>query len=318
MAGAGPQRPFGVLLLTFGSAVTSADVPAYLRSVRGGREPADALVAEFCRRFDIIGRSPLLDITAAQAGLVGRALDERHGAGAARVAPGMLHSAPRVADSLAELARAGVERVIAVVLAPQYSPLILSGYRRALDEASPVVAAGIPVHMAGAWHLVPSWVDSLVERVDEAMAAFEPASRDRVAVIFTAHSLPRAVLDRDPGYMEQIDETIAAVAQRAALPPDRWTFAFQSAGHTPEEWLTPDLIDVLPRLHEAGARDILVVPVQFVADHLEVLYDIDVAAAEQAREAGIAFHRIAMPNAAPSFIDALADVVARESTLSPV
>jgi ferrochelatase len=316
VAGAGPGLPFGVLLLTFGSATTSADVPAYLRSVRGGGDPSEALIAEFSRRFDVIGRSPLLDITAAQAEALERALGERHGAGAVRVAAGMLHSAPRVADSLAGLVEAGVGCVIAVVLAPQYSPLILSGYRRALDEAAPAVAAGVSLRVAGAWHLVPSWIDSLAERVDEAVRGLEPAVRDSVAVVFTAHSLPRAVMERDPGYMTQIDETIAAVAERAGLAADRWTFAFQSAGHTPEEWLKPDLTDVLPVLRDAGARDVLVVPVQFVADHLEVLYDIDVAAAEQARAAGMTFHRIEMPNTTPRFIAALADVVDRELALS--
>ena len=158
--GGGPGRTFGGLLLTFGSAVTSADVPAYLRSVRGGADPSEALIAEFSRRFDVIGRSPLLDITAAQAEALERTLGERHGAGAVRVAAGMLHSAPRVADSLARLVEAGAGCVIAVVLAPQYSPLILSGYRRALDEAAPRVAAGVSVRVAGAWHLVASWIDS--------------------------------------------------------------------------------------------------------------------------------------------------------------
>jgi protoporphyrin/coproporphyrin ferrochelatase len=112
--------------------------------------------------------------------------------------------------------------------------------------------------------------------------------------------------------MVQIDETIAAVANRVGLRPEQWTFAFQSAGHTPEEWLKPDLTEVLPTIRDGGSTDVLVVPVQFVTDHLEILYDIDVAAAEQARAAGMGFHRIAMPNADPHFIAALAEVVDRE------
>ncbi len=119
-------------------------------------------------------------------------------------------------------------------------------------------------------------------------------------------------MERDPGYMAQVNETIAAVAERVGLAAARWVFAFQSAGHTPEEWLKPDLTDVLPGIRKSGARDVLVVPVQFVADHLEILYDIDVAAAEQARAAGLRFHRIAMPNTDPTFIEALAEVVQRE------
>jgi protoporphyrin/coproporphyrin ferrochelatase len=301
----------GVLLLTFGSAVTSADVPAYLRSVRGGGEPSAGLVAEFARRFDVIGRSPLVDITLAQATALEEMLNGRDGDHAFAVSAGMLHSAPWIADSLRGLVEQGAARVVAIVLAPQYSPLILTGYERALTAAA-AVAATTPVRIARAWHTTSSWVDSLSGRVDEALRRFDPAERDRVAIVFTAHSLPRPVVERDPGYMVQVDETIAAVVSRLGLAAERWTFAFQSAGHTPEEWLKPDLTDVLPGLRDSGASDVLVVPVQFVADHLEILYDIDVAAAEQARDAQLGFHRIAMPNTDPLFIAALAEVVDRE------
>ncbi len=302
----------GVLLMTFGSAVTSADVPAYLSSVRGGREPSAELVIEFARRFDVIGRSPLLDITAAQAAALERLLNTRSGEHSFAVAAGMLHSEPRIAVSLRRLVDGGADRVIAIVLAPQYSPLILTGYERALQAAVAEVAPTIPVRSAGAWHTVTPWIDSLAGRIDEALRGFEPEARDRVAIVFTAHSLPRPVVVRDPGYMLQIDETIAAVAGRLGLGRERWTFAFQSAGHTSEEWLKPDLTEVLPGLRDAGATAVLVVPVQFVSDHLEILYDIDVAAAEQAHDAGLRFHRIAMPNTDPSFIDSLAAVVDRE------
>jgi protoporphyrin/coproporphyrin ferrochelatase len=302
----------GVLLLTFGSAVTSADVPAYLRSVRGGREPSAELVAEFVRRFDIIERSPLIDITMEQAAALERLLTARDGDGSFVVSAGMLHSQPTIASSLRGLVESGATRVVAIVLAPQYSPLILTGYERTLDAAVAEVAPALPVRLAGAWHTTASWVASLAGRVEQALAAFGAADRDRVAIVFTAHSLPRPVVERDPGYMVQIDETIAAVSEQIGLSRDRWTFAYQSAGHTPEEWLKPDLTDVLPGIRESGAAEVLVVPVQFVTDHLEILYDIDVAAAEQARAAGLGFHRIAMPNVDPMFISALAEVVDRE------
>jgi ferrochelatase len=301
----------GVLLLTFGSAVTSADVPAYLRSVRGGGEPSAELVQEFRRRFDVIGRSPLIDITLEQAAALQARLAARDGAQSFAVSAGMLHSSPRVADSLRELVDAGATRVVAIVLAPQYSPLILSGYERTLTAAVGEVAPALPVRLAGAWHTTESWIASLSNRVVEALQHLGP-ERDRVAVVFTAHSLPRRVVERDPGYMAQVDETIAAVVERVGLDATQWVFAFQSAGHTPEEWLKPDLTDVLPGIRDRGAHDVLVVPVQFVTDHLEILYDIDVAAAEQARSAQLGFHRIAMPNADPTFIDALAEVVERE------
>ncbi len=300
----------GVLLMTFGSAVTSAEVPAYLRSVRGGREPSSELISEFARRFDVIGRSPLIDITLEQAAALERRLTEHDGVDSAVVAAGMLHSEPSIATSLRGLIERGAMRVVAIVLAPQYSPLILTGYARALDAAVAEVAPLTPVRLAGAWHTMPSWIASLAERVHAALDGFDPGAR--VAVVFTAHSLPRPVVERDPDYMVQVHETIAAVVASAGLAADRWQFAFQSAGHTPEEWLTPDLVDVLPGIQRSGATDVLVVPVQFLTDHLEILYDIDVAAAEQARSAGLRFHRIAMPNAGSRLIDALAEVVHRE------
>lgn len=300
----------GVLLLTFGSAVTSADVPAYLRSVRGGRDSSPELLAEFARRFDVIGRSPLIDITLEQAAALERLLNSGDRGLSFHVAAGMLHSAPSVADALGRVVSAGAEQVVAVVLAPQYSPLILSGYQRAIDAAMATSATTVPVRVAGAWHLTDGWITALARSVRRALT--ELGGDASVHVIFTAHSLPRVVLERDPAYMEQIDATIAAVVRELDLGAERWTFAFQSAGHTPEEWLTPDLTDVLPGIRAGGATDVVVAPVQFVADHLEVLYDIDVAAAQQAREAGLGFNRIEMPNATPPFIAALGEVVDRE------
>ena len=314
----GDRARTGVLLLTFGSAVTAADVPVYLHSVRGGRDPSPEVVREFQRRFELIGRSPLIDITRAQATALAGALAARHGDGRFLVAAGMLHSAPRVGDALASLVDAGASEVLAVVLAPQYSPLVLGGYERALAACAPLVAPGVEVRIAGAWGALPSWIDTITAAVDEALDSLDPAAREAAGVVFTAHSLPRAVVERDPAYMAQIDETVAAVAQAVGLPRRRWAFAYQSAGHTPEEWLTPDLTEVLARMRGEGFEDVLVVPVQFVADHLEVLYDIDIAAADQAREAGIRFHRITMPNTSPRFITALADVVERELAGPPV
>ncbi len=166
--------------------------------------------------------------------------------------------------------------------------------------------------VAGAWHLEPTFLDALATRVIEALDRFPAEERDRVGVVLTAHSLPKSVVDREPYYIEQLMETVRAVAGRAGIAEGTWSFAYQSAGHTPEEWLKPDLKDILPGLKAAGRRHVLVVPVQFLADHLEILYDIDVAAREEAEAAGLEFHRIEVPNTMPQFIRALASVVHRE------
>ena len=307
--------PTGVLLLTFGSAVTSADVPEYLASVRGGREVPAGLVAEFQRRYDVVGRSPLIDITLAQAASLQTLLDAEHGAGAFVVRAGMLHSAPRIDGAVQHLLGTGANPVIAVVLAPQYSPIILAGYERAL-AAVRAANPELQVRIAGAWHALPEWIESLAHRVEAALDALPFAGRD-APVVFTAHSLPRAVVDRDPAYIDQLRETAAAVAARVGLTPDRWLFAYQSAGHTPEPWLTPDVKDLLPSLHDDGVRTVLVAPVQFLTDHLEILYDIDVAACDEARALGIEMRRINMPNASPDLIRALAAVVRRELAVTP-
>jgi protoporphyrin/coproporphyrin ferrochelatase len=300
--------PTGVLLMTYGSAANAEEVPAYLRSVRGGRDADPELVAEFQRRYRLIGWSPLVRITLEQGAELQRLLDDEHGQGRYRVEVGMLHSTPTIDEAVARLAVAGVQRLVGLVLSPQWSPVIMGGYRRALDAAAWRLGPDAEVVLAGPWHRTPAFLDALAEKVTEALARLDPA----VPVLFTAHSLPKAVVDRDPGYLDQIAETIDAVVERTGLDRARWQFAYQSAGHSPEEWLKPDLKDLLPGLRAEGYTSVLVVPVQFLADHLEILYDIDVAAREEAEEAGLAFFRIELMNTSPSFIRALADVALTE------
>jgi len=297
----------GVLLMTFGSAVTADEVPGYLGSIARGGEVSPQLVAEFQRRFRRIGRSPLIEITLAQAEALQRLLDERHGKDRFRVAVGMQHSAPWIADSVTALAGAGCDRIVGIVLAPQYSPLILGGYERAAAAARAAYPL-VRFDIAGSWHDLPAWIASLAERVNAEQASL-PSS---TPVIVTAHSLPRAVVDLDPAYIDQLNATAALLTARLDLDSSAWRFAWQSAGHTPVEWLQPDLAEVLADVAAAGHRDVLVVPLQFLAEHLEVLYDIDVAAQEQAADAGVRLRRIGMPNSSPAIIRALADVVARE------
>lgn len=309
--------PVGVVLMTYGSASTAEDVPAYLRSIRRGRDASPELVAEFTARYRRIGFSPLVRITMAQGQALQEQLDSRHGRGSFRVEVGMLHSEPRIAAALERFTAAGVHRVIGVVLAPQYSPIILAGYHRELEAAAHLLGLGGEVSIAGAWGDQPALIEAIAGRTREAIAALPEASRDTAPIVLTAHSLPKPVVDRDPGYIDQLKRTAQLVAEAAHLEPGRWQFAYQSAGHTPEEWLRPDLKELLPAMHEGGVRDVIVVPVQFISDHLETLYDIDVAAVEEAAEDGIRMRRIPALNTAPDFISALAAVVEREVEAEP-
>ncbi|MPZ13453.1 MAG: ferrochelatase [Chloroflexi bacterium] len=303
----------GVVLMSFGTAATLDDVPTYLASVRGGRPAPDGLVAEFRRRFARVGGSPLIRITLEQATALETLLnaESRHGS-RFRVTAGMRHAPPFIRDSLLGLAMEGIRQIIGIILSPQYSPIIMGGYLRAVEEARSILPADVRLVVAGPWHDVPAFPDALAERVVDAMARLPNHERDRLPVLFTAHSIPRSVAEGEPSYIQQLHDTACAVADRLGLPPDRWQLAYQSAGHTTELWLSPDVKDVLPALRTAGHRTALVAPIQFVSDHLEVLYDIDVAAREEAESCGVTLVRTESLNTMPAFVRALADVVRRE------
>jgi protoporphyrin/coproporphyrin ferrochelatase len=294
--------------MTYGSPRNLDDVGPYLTRVRGGRAPEPELLVEFRRRYALIGLSPLIPITRRQAARLEAALNPDVHCGPFRVVSGMRFSSPSIEDGVAKLASAGVEKVVGLVLSPQYSPILMSGYETALSAAAR--AHGVEHQMIGAWHLNQAFICVLADRIRLKLAGYPAHVREKVPVLLTAHSLPQRVVDREPGYVDQLKETAEAVAREAGLAPERWSFAYQSAGHTPEEWLKPDMLDVLAELAAAGHRHVLLAPVQFLADHLETLYDIDHGGREQAEQAGFeSFARVPAPNDARDFAQALADVV---------
>lgn len=300
----------GVLLMTYGSPATLDDIPVYLQNVRGGR-PADAeLVQEFRRRYALIGGSPLLRITREQAAALEKELNEQHPHGPTfQVMAGMRFAPPFIADIVPEVA-SGAQELIGIIMSPQYSPIIMSGYARALDEAVAGLQRPDLTHkLAGDWHLQPFFLQALAERIEQALARYPGDVRRHVPVLFTAHSMPKRVIENEPDYIDHLKETAARVAELAGLPDNRWQFCYQSAGHTPEEWLKPDFADMMPELRRAGETHVLIAPVQFLADHLEILYDIEIGARQQAEEQGIQFARIESLNTSPLFIKALASVV---------
>lgn len=303
----------GVLLMTYGSpdSLEREDVEAYLRRIRGGRPPDEELVDEFTRRYQVIGGSPLIDITRRQAAALSRELGWP-------VEIGMRFSEPSIEAGSRGLAAAGVSRVVAIILSPQFSPLLMGGYERAIEAARAAIGPAAPdVTVAGAWHDEPAFVGAIADRLSSVLDGLAPSDRRSAHVLMTAHSLPRRVAEQEPDYLEQLRATADAVAEAADLPASRWSFCWQSAGHEPGEWMKPDFADLMPIIAAGGADVAIVVPVQFLADHLETLYDVDVGAREQAERHGLRFVRIPSLNADARLVQALASV-ARGTVRGPV
>jgi ferrochelatase len=292
----------GVLLMTYGSPDSLDDMPRYLAAVRGGRAPDDELVTEFRRRYALIGGSPLIPITQDQAAALQVLLQER--GVDARVTAGMRFSEPSVSAGMRQLVEDGCDRVVGIIMSPQYSELLMRGYRGALQAAADELGErAVPWELAPAWHGNRHFVGAVAQRIREGLAKLPP----NAPVLLTAHSLPRRVAEAEPEYLEQLHQTAVSVARAAGVADGGWHFCWQSAGHEPGEWMKPDFADLVPELHAAGHQSLLVAPVQFLADHLEILYDVDIGAREQAEGAGMAFARIESLNVMPAFIEALAE-----------
>jgi ferrochelatase len=279
-----------VVLMAYGSPERIEDVPAYYADIRGGRpispENLDDLVARY-RSLGVEEHNPLNAITEQTRA----ALEAELGL---PVFTGMKHWTPRIADAAESAVAAGADVVVGLVLAPHYSRLSIAGYRSQLEEA---LAGRAELRFIDEWHLHEPFVELLADRVRGTGAH----------VVFTAHSLPARILAEGDPYQEQLKETAAAIAQRAGL--GEWSFSYQSESPTGEPWLGPDILDHLDAVHARGVDHVLVCPIGFVSDHLEIRWDIDVEAQERARELGLRLERIEMPNAGPEFVRGLASLV---------
>ncbi len=282
------EQRTGILCMAYGSpADDDAAVAAYYTHIRGGRAPSPERLADLTRRYRAIGGSPLNRITADQAA----ALGERLGIPAF---VGMKHAPPFIADGAAYAAANGVERLVGLPLAPHYARMSFGGYETGLRAAWPDAT----LFVAG-FHTHPAFVAAVQMLLREALADFAPEH-----VFFTAHSLPARIVAEGDDYPGRLHESAQLVAAGLDLP--HWTVAFQSASETGEPWLGPDLVAAIAA---SGARKVLVCPIGFVADHLEILYDIDIATAGWGREHGVDVRRTRSFNADPVFIGSLADVV---------
>jgi ferrochelatase len=296
-----------VLLMAYGTPRQAGEVEAYYTDIRRGRPPTPELLADLVRRYDAIGGlSPLLARTEAQRAGLQRALDER-APGRFVVTLGMKHAAPSIEDAVAEMIGEGFRRAVALVLAPHYSAFSVGQY---VERAVAAAGSELEVLPITDWHMEPAYLDFLAAAVRAGLAALPARSK----VLFTAHSLPQRIIATGDPYVDQLQETAAAVASRAALAPwGTWGVAWQSAGRTPEPWIGPDVLAVIDDLAGAeGATGVLVCACGFVADHLEVLYDLDIEARRRAEDKGLTFARTPALNDDATVLGALADrVVAR-------
>jgi ferrochelatase len=279
-----------VILMAYGSPERVADVPAYYADIRGGRPIAPEHLEDLVARYRSLGiedANPLNAITEATRAALEAELE-------LPVFTGMKHWTPRVSEAVDAAVAGGASRLVGLVLAPHYSKLSIAGYRTLLEDAA---AGRADVAFVESWHDDPGFVALLADRIRDTDAH----------VVFTAHSLPARILDEGDPYKDQLLETARLVADSAGV--DDWSFSFQSESPTGEPWLGPDILDHLEALSARGVEDVLVCPVGFVSDHLEIRWDIDHEAIDKARELGLRLERIEMPNDDPRFVSALAGIV---------
>jgi len=288
--------------MAYGTPNSADEIEPYLTDIRRGRTPSPEAVQELKNRYNKIGgRSPLLEITKAQTSALEHEL--RSSGMDVNVYFGMKHWHPYIREVVPQIIDNGSRQVICLALAPHYSAISIGGYRKAFDETN---AGRLKADFVESWYDNPLFHAAVSEKIKKALTKFRKP--ENVELVFTAHSLPERILQQNDPYPIQLQSSCKSVT--ALLKRNRWSFAYQSAGMTQEKWLGPDLLELLDQLNKRnGLGGVLVVPIGFVADHLEILYDIDIEAQEYAKKHNLPLERTESLNAAPEFITALAGIV---------
>lgn len=303
------SSPVGVLVMAYGGPASLEEIPGYLADIRHGRPTPRAVLEEITGNYAAIGGgSPLLEVTRRQVD----AIAERLGCDF-RCYLGMRHWAPWIEEVVGEMVADGVTRAIGLVLAPQFSALSVARYQQKVADGLELHRGRMDVRHVSSYHDAPGLVESFAARVEEGIARRPEGERELVHVVFSAHSLPQRVLVSGDPYGDQCLETARLVAARAGLPEGRWSWCWQSAGRSPEPWAGPDLDDHLADLAARGIRDVVSVPVGFVSDHVELLYDIDQRGRAIAEALGVRLERPPALNDDPVFMDTLAALVREQA-----
>lgn len=299
-----------ILLMAYGSPEREENVEAYYTHIRGGKKPTPEELENLKARYRIIGgKSPLFRITDSTARKLQIRLDSQKKD--VRVYAGMKHWHPFISETFEQISRDGITDLLAVALAPHYSKMSIGSYETSVLKSNEEHGNKIKIRCVDSWHLNPVFIDAWKRKISSAATEKFRGIKNlkEIFCLFTAHSLPKKILTWNDPYKRQLLETSNALARQLQLDPDQYGFSFQSAGHTQEPWLGPDILNNLRELASGGKQNILVIPIGFVSDHLEILYDIDVEAKELAKELGIQVERTDSFNDSDEFIDVLASVV---------
>ncbi len=294
-----------VLILAYGTPANTERMRCYLSDIRGGRPMSDEFVAEFRHRYELIGGSPLTRLTYEQAKKTAEVLEE-HGCDWP-VYVGMRHWSPWIKDAIGQMWLHGIEEAVAIVMAPHYSSMSIGRYWDKIKEAQQMHGSDIKFTFVNSWWEQPGFLQAIENHVRAGYEKFDPAVRDKVKLVFSAHSLPARLVKMGDPYDDQLQSNARLVAEQ--LGSADWMFSYQSAAHTGEPWLGPQIEEVVVDLAEQGYRHVLAAPIGFVCDHVEILYDIDLEAKQLAQERGVQLERIESMNTDPLFIEAIAEAV---------
>lgn len=301
----------GVLFMAYGGPEGLEDMPGYLADIRAGRVTPARVLEEISNNYrQIGGKSPLPEFTRLQVEATTQLLHER-GLNV-RAYIGMRHWSPWIEDAVRDMLSDGIERAIAIVLAPQYSSMSVAKYQKKIKNALEMYHATLEFAFIDDYHTEGGYITALANRVRQGIESFPEGERDDVHVVLSAHSLPVRIEREGDPYPRQLLESANLIAQQAGLRGEGWSWSYQSAGRSPEPWLGPQLDEHLHALAGKGIKKVVSVPVGFVSDHVEILFDIDIAAQETARELGMTLVRPPALNTDPLFIGALADVIERK------
>ncbi len=299
------RLPIGVLVMAYGGPDSLDEIPGYLADIRSGRPTPSHVLDEITANYRSIGgRSPLLEVSRRQVDALAERLGDRY-----RCYLGMRHWSPWIEEVVGTMVDDGITHAVGLVLAPHFSAMSVARYQQSVADGLDLYRGRIELEHVASYHDAPGLVEAFAGRVAEGLARWPEGERGRVHVVFSAHSLPERVLSTGDPYAEQCLETARLVAARAGIPAERWSWSFQSAGRTPERWAGPDLRDHLEELAARDVHDVVVVPVGFVSDHVELLLDVDVRAREVAEGLGIRLERPPALNEEPVFVEALAELV---------